>query len=174
MGDGCAYAARHLNPSHIIDMATLTGAQGIATGQRHGAVYTNDDDFEQLAIRMGKFSGDLVHPIPYAPEFFVPEFASSVADMKNSVACRSNAQSSCAGQFIGKVILCSAILLRVYLALVGTWETLSLLLCLLGTDFVIFWILLYRQPYRRIFGRRWQVDAHRHGLSFAHRASCYW
>mmetsp|Transcript_22209 Transcript_22209/g.37615 ORF Transcript_22209/g.37615 Transcript_22209/m.37615 type:complete len:513 (-) Transcript_22209:236-1774(-) len=104
LGDGCAYAARHLNPSHIIDMATLTGAQGVATGQRHGAVYTNDDDFEQLAIRMGKFSGDLVHPIPYAPEFFVPEFASSVADMKNSVACRSNAQSSCAGQFIGNHI----------------------------------------------------------------------
>ena len=38
----------------------------------------------------------------YAPEFFVPEFASAVADMKNSVACRSNAQASCAGQFIGE------------------------------------------------------------------------
>lgn len=102
LGDGCAYAARHLNPSHIIDMATLTGAQGIATGQRHGAVYTNDEDFEQLAVNMGKLCGDLVHPIPYAPEFFVPEFASAVADMKNSVASRSNAQASCAGQFIGK------------------------------------------------------------------------
>lgn len=104
LGDGCAYAARHLNPSHIIDMATLTGAQGVATGQRHGAVYTNDEDFEQLAVRMGKLSGDLVHPIPYAPEFFVPEFASAIADMKNSVACRANAQASCAGQFIGNHI----------------------------------------------------------------------
>lgn len=50
----------------------------MATGQRHGAVYTNDEELESLAVRMGKLSGDLVHPIPYAPEFFVPEFASAV------------------------------------------------------------------------------------------------
>lgn len=104
LGDGCAYAAKHLNPSHIIDMATLTGAQGVATGQRHGALYTNDEHLEQLAVKMGRYSGDLIHPVPYAPEFFVPEFASAVADMKNSVACRSNAQPSCAGQFIGNHI----------------------------------------------------------------------
>jgi probable aminopeptidase NPEPL1 len=42
--------------------------------------------------------------LPYCPEFFAPEFASVVADMKNSVACRTNAQSSCAGQFIGNHI----------------------------------------------------------------------
>ena len=39
--------------------------------------------------------------MPYAPEFFRAEFASVVADFKNSVANRSNAQVSCAGQFIG-------------------------------------------------------------------------
>lgn len=32
------------------------------------------------------------------------EFTSAIADMKNSVACRTNAQSSCAGQFIGNHI----------------------------------------------------------------------
>ena len=35
-----------------------------------------------------------------APEFYRKEFASPIADMKNSVADRANAQSSCAGQFI--------------------------------------------------------------------------
>jgi len=101
LSDGVAFASKHLNPSHIVDMATLTGAQGIATGKRHAAVYTNDESLETLAVRMGRFSGDLVHPIPYCPEFFTVEFASAVADMKNSVACRTNAQTSCAGQFIG-------------------------------------------------------------------------
>ena len=48
--------------------------------------------------------GDLVHPLPYCPEFFRSEFKSAVADMKNSVADRGNAQSSCAGQFIGNHI----------------------------------------------------------------------
>ncbi|GLE03530.1 hypothetical protein PINS_up012432 [Pythium insidiosum] len=82
-------------------MATLTGAQGITTGQRIGAIYTNNEDLERLAVKAGKRSGDLVHPVPYAPEFFRGEFKSTVADMKNSVKNRANAQVSCAGQFIG-------------------------------------------------------------------------
>ena len=32
LADGCCYAARYLNPAAIIDMATLTGAQLVATG----------------------------------------------------------------------------------------------------------------------------------------------
>ena len=45
-------------------------------------------------------SGDLVHPLPYCPEFFRDEFSSKIADMKNSVKSRVNAQSSCAAQFV--------------------------------------------------------------------------
>jgi probable aminopeptidase NPEPL1 len=104
LADGCFYATATLNPSHIVDIATLTGAQGIATGFRHAAVYCNDDDFEDTAVRVGKSTGDLVHPLPYCPEFFKLEYASKVADMKNSVANRANAQCSCAAQFIGNHI----------------------------------------------------------------------
>jgi hypothetical protein len=57
-----------------------------------------------LAVRTGRASGDLTHPLPYCPEFFKPEFTSQVADMKNSVKDRSNAQAACAGQFIGNHI----------------------------------------------------------------------
>ncbi|TYZ68408.1 hypothetical protein PybrP1_006196 [[Pythium] brassicae (nom. inval.)] len=101
LADGVAYAVKHLHPKVVVDMATLTGAQGIATGQRIASIYTNDEDLERLAVRAGKASGDLVHPMPYAPEFFRGEFKSTVADMKNSVKNRANAQVSCAGQFIG-------------------------------------------------------------------------
>lgn len=100
LADGVAYAVKHLNPKVVVDMATLTGAQGIATGQRIAAIYTNDEDLERLAVRAGKASGDLVHPMPYAPEFYRSEFKSTVADMKNTVKNRTNAQVSCAGQFI--------------------------------------------------------------------------
>ena len=48
----------------------------------------------------GYASGDLVHPLMFAPEFYKREFRSAVADMKNSVRNRANAQSSCAAQFI--------------------------------------------------------------------------
>ncbi|CAM9624009.1 unnamed protein product [Choristocarpus tenellus] len=74
LGDGVAYASAHLSPSVIIDMATLTGAQGIATGKRHGALYCNDEGLEELACRCGRWTGDLVHPLPYCPEFFRNEF----------------------------------------------------------------------------------------------------
>ncbi|KAG3063745.1 putative aminopeptidase [Phytophthora idaei] len=100
LGDGVAYAAKHLNPKVIVDMATLTGAQGISTGYRIGAIYSNDGDLEDMAVKAGKISGDLVHPMPYAPEFHRLEFKSTIADMKNSVKNRANAQVSCAGQFI--------------------------------------------------------------------------
>lgn len=100
VGDGVAYAAKHLSPTAIIDMCTLTGAQAVATGERHAAIVCNDDALEAVAVSAGKSSGDLVFPLLYCPEFLRSEFSSSVADMKNSVKNRSNAQSSCAAQFI--------------------------------------------------------------------------
>jgi probable aminopeptidase NPEPL1 len=102
VGDGVAYAARHLSPSVIVDLATLTGAQLIATGKRHAAVVSNDEAWEAAVVTAGRSSGDLVHPLPYCPEFFRGEFKSEVADLKNSVKDRNNAQSSCAAQFIAE------------------------------------------------------------------------
>ena len=65
-------------------------------------MFTNDEKTEQLAVAAGRRTGDLVHPLPYAPEFHRAEFVSKVADCKNSVKSRVNAQASCAGNFIGE------------------------------------------------------------------------
>ncbi len=100
LADGVAWAVKNRQPDVLIDMATLTGAQSMSTGKKTAALYCNDDDLEIRAVRAGRASGDLAHPLPYIPEFFKREFASQVADMKNSVKDRSNGQSSCAGQFI--------------------------------------------------------------------------
>ncbi len=100
LADGVAWAVRYRSPDTIIDMATLTGAQSIATGRQLAAIVCNDDGLERTTVLAGRASGDLVHPLPYAPELHRSEFASRVADMRNSVKDRRNAQSSCAGQFI--------------------------------------------------------------------------
>ncbi len=100
LADGVAYAVQHLKPTVIVDMATLTGAQLVATGRSFGAIVSNDAVLEEAAFEAGQSSGELVHPLPYCPEFFLPEFKSKVADMKNSVKDRMNAQSSCAGHFV--------------------------------------------------------------------------
>jgi probable aminopeptidase NPEPL1 len=102
LADGVAYASKHLDPAVILDMATLTGAQLVSTGKRHASIVCTDEALENRTIAAGKSSGDLVHPLPYAPEFFRKEFRSVVADMKNSVKDRANAQASCAGQFVAE------------------------------------------------------------------------
>ena len=101
LGDGVHYAATRLNPKVIMDIATLTGAQLVCTGRRHSALFSNDEALEEQAMRSGKSTGDLCFPMLYCPEFHREMFSSACADMKNSVSDRMNAQSSCAGQFIG-------------------------------------------------------------------------
>lgn len=100
VADAASYVARRYEPDLLVDMATLTGAQLIATGLRHAAVVSNRAALEQAAVEAGRLSGDLTFPLPFSPEMFQAEFSSKVADMKNSVANRMNAQSSCAAQFI--------------------------------------------------------------------------
>lgn len=100
LADCVSYACRKYKLDLVVDAATLTGAQLVATGNLHAAVVSNQDEMEGLAVAAGKASGDLVAPLPFAPEFYKSEFSSKVADMRNSVKNRANAQSSCAAQFI--------------------------------------------------------------------------
>jgi probable aminopeptidase NPEPL1 len=101
LADGVAWACKELQPDWLLDMATLTGAALISTGRTHSGVYTNSASLEAAAVAAGLHAGEPCHPMVYAPELFRKEFSSTVADMKNSVKDRMNAQSSCAGQFIG-------------------------------------------------------------------------
>ncbi|MEC8424145.1 MAG: M17 family metallopeptidase, partial [Myxococcota bacterium] len=101
LADGVAWVCAEESPDVLIDCATLTGAALVATGKVHGALYCNDEALEQTAVRVGRAVGEPAHALPYAPELFRKEFKSAVADMRNSVKDRANAQSSCAGQFIG-------------------------------------------------------------------------
>jgi probable aminopeptidase NPEPL1 len=100
LADALCWVAKHHHPDVLVDLATLTGAQSIATGKRHAALYCSEEELERKAVEAGRSSGDLVHPLPFAPELFRREFSSPVADMRNSVKDRNNAQPSCAAQFI--------------------------------------------------------------------------
>lgn len=101
LGDGVAWACENVDGLDLlVDCATLTGAALVATGRVHAALYCNDEVVEQAAVVAGRAIGEPAHPLPYAPELFKGEFKSVVADMRNSVKDRANAQSSCAGQFV--------------------------------------------------------------------------
>lgn len=100
LADGVAFASKHLKPDLLLDIATLTGAQLITTGTTHAGFITPSESIEKALISSGKRTGDLVFPMLYCPELLMSQFDSKVADMKNSVKDRMNAQSSCAGHFV--------------------------------------------------------------------------
>ncbi len=102
LADGVAYAVKDCGANVVVDLATLTGAQLMATGKLHAAIVSNDEGLEARALAAGRRSGDLVFALPYAPELFRGEFHSQVADLRNSVKDRMNAQSSCAAQFVAE------------------------------------------------------------------------
>jgi probable aminopeptidase NPEPL1 len=78
LADGVAFARKDLKADIILDMATLTGAQGSNTGKLHAALLTNSDKWESVAVATGKKCGYLCFPIIFAPELLFKEFKSEI------------------------------------------------------------------------------------------------
>ncbi|CAG9533689.1 unnamed protein product [Cercopithifilaria johnstoni] len=105
LADGVYYAKNMLKADTIIDMATLTGAQELATGKLHAAVLTNSEEWENRACKAGQASGDLVHPLPFCPDLHFNDLKSPIADMRNSTFAKGQGpKSSIAGLFIASHI----------------------------------------------------------------------
>jgi len=66
----------------LIDVATLTGAQGVALGTRTSAVMTNNEALSQKFIKAAEVSGELFWPMPL-PEELRASIDSPVADLAN-------------------------------------------------------------------------------------------
>ena len=83
LADALSYA-RSLSPRWVLDAATLTGAQGVALGERVAAVVARPDD-QDLADRVhqsGESTGDLAWPLPLYPHYR-DQLKSETADMSN-------------------------------------------------------------------------------------------
>lgn len=100
VADAASFVARKYKPGVLIDAATLTGAQLVATGKWHAGIVTNDGDLEKRCLDAGLQSGDHCMPLLFSPELHTSEYKSTVADMRNSVADRNNASSSASGLWI--------------------------------------------------------------------------
>jgi leucyl aminopeptidase len=75
--------ARGEGATHILDMATLTGAMELALGDLYGGLFANDDSWREEIFNAGQRSGDRVWPFPLHRRYrrYVD---SDYADMKNS------------------------------------------------------------------------------------------
>ena len=81
LADALWYARRE-GATHVLDIATLTGAMELALGDLYAGVFANDDDWLQRIVAAGERSGDLAWPFPLHARYrrYVD---SAFADMKN-------------------------------------------------------------------------------------------
>jgi leucyl aminopeptidase len=86
LADALWYARRE-GATHVLDLATLTGAMELALGDLYAGVFANDDPWRDLVVEAGRRSGDLVWPFPLHPRYrrYVD---SAFADMKNGSTLR--------------------------------------------------------------------------------------
>ena len=82
MADGLVLASE-AQPDAIIDVATLTGAQQIALGNRVSGVMGNDEAFIDVVLRASREVGEQLWPMPI-PEEMIGMLDSEVADLANA------------------------------------------------------------------------------------------
>ncbi|GAB7191235.1 leucyl aminopeptidase [Kineococcus sp. NUM-3379] len=75
-------AAGEEEPDHLVDVATLTGAQMVALGNRVSAVMGNDDAFRERFTAAASRAGEQFWPMPL-PQELRSSMDSTVADIAN-------------------------------------------------------------------------------------------
>ncbi len=82
LADGVYYAADKLNTDMIIDIATLTGACGVALGTKYAAVVDNNKSIFDILEEGSKETVESIWRLPADPEY-IELLKSDVADLKN-------------------------------------------------------------------------------------------
>ncbi len=77
------YAKERFQPALMIDLATLTGAIGVALGKQHAGLFSNDDTLSAHLTASGLTTGERLWRLPMGPDYD-RIIDSRFADMKNS------------------------------------------------------------------------------------------
>ena len=90
--------ARQNGATHILDLATLTGAMELALGDLYAGIFSNDDEWREQILAAGEASGDHAWAFPMHPRYrrYVD---SAFADLKNSSDLRQ-ASPALAAEFL--------------------------------------------------------------------------
>jgi leucyl aminopeptidase len=97
LADALWYARRE-GATHVLDLATLTGAMELALGDLYAGAFSNDEEWMERIVEAGNRSGDLVWPFPLHPRFR-RYIDSAFADMKNGSTLRQ-ASPALAAEFL--------------------------------------------------------------------------
>ncbi|MCX8999021.1 leucyl aminopeptidase [Rhizobiaceae bacterium BDR2-2] len=95
------YAKDRFAPKLMVDLATLTGAIGVALGRHHAGLFSNDDALSGELTAAGLATGEKLWRLPMGPEYD-RIIDSRFADMKNSGG--RHAGSITAAQFLRRFV----------------------------------------------------------------------
>jgi leucyl aminopeptidase len=102
LADALWYTQDRFKPQTMIDLATLTGAVGVALGDQHAGLMSNN---HELAAKLLKAGDDVNEPMWRLPltENYDKFIDSDVADVKN-ISAGSGAGTITAGQFLQRFV----------------------------------------------------------------------
>jgi leucyl aminopeptidase len=103
LGDALWWACNEYKAAQVLNLATLTGACGIALGESAAGMWTNDEPFQARVLEAAKAGGERLWPMPLFPEYS-RQIKSQVASIKNSGGRLGGACTAAAflKEFVGK------------------------------------------------------------------------
>ena len=104
LADLLAYASAALDPSVIVDLATLTGAARIALGASVGALYASEDGLATALTEAGVAAGEPLWRMPM-PADCASALTSVTADLAHIPSAMNGARNGQAGSIVAAMFL---------------------------------------------------------------------
>lgn len=82
LADALGYVARY-SPAAVVDLATLTGAIGVALGPQAAGLFANNDALRESLLAAAEKTGERLWPMPLYEEY-MEEIKGEMAEVKNS------------------------------------------------------------------------------------------
>ncbi|MEN9894506.1 MAG: hypothetical protein RIR97_358 [Pseudomonadota bacterium] len=101
LGDALWYCNERFKPKFMINLATLTGAIGVALGPHHAGLFSNNDTLANHLLEAGKVTSERLWRMPLGPDYD-KMIDSKIADMKNTGG--RQAGSITAAQFLKRFV----------------------------------------------------------------------
>jgi leucyl aminopeptidase len=103
LGDALWWACNEYKAAQVLNLATLTGACGVALGESAAGMWTNNEQFQARVLEAAKAGGERLWPMPLYPEYS-RQIKSQVACIKNSGGRLGGACTAAAflKEFVGK------------------------------------------------------------------------
>jgi leucyl aminopeptidase len=103
MADALAYADLRLDPTVLLDIATLTGAARVALGRSMAPVYATDDVLTRALVAAGEATGELLWPMPLVEDYRAG-LDSEVADINHIAGIGGGGGSISAALFLREFV----------------------------------------------------------------------